>query len=146
MPVRLLCTFSCPDFRFTHFSRHIFLDTQTSTKISSTTHLTSSKIFQLNWHLQKSIYRLVLYINKFEKTKVADKLFLRPNKCNISAQVEAFVMFSSNYEHFLLMAHFNVGLDDSIIKDFCNLYNLKSLINRPTCCKTQLIRPAMTYS
>ena len=55
-------------------------------------------------------------------------------------------MFSSNYEHALLMAHFNVGLDDTIIKDFCNLYNLKSLINKPTCCKTQLIRPAMTYS
>ena len=42
------------------------------------------------------------------------------------------IYFSFNYENFLLIGEFNVGLDDTAMKDFCNLYNLRSLIDKPT--------------
>ena len=50
---------------------------------------------------------------------------------------------SSKYEDFFLMGNFIVGLDDAVMKDFCNLYILNSLINKPTCNKTRLTHPAL---
>ena len=38
----------------------------------------------------------------------------------------------SNYENILLMGDFNAGLDNAILKDFCNLYNLTNLIKKAT--------------
>ena len=38
-------------------------------------------------------------------------------------------LFSSNYENVLLMGDFNAGLDNAVLKDFCNLYDLTNLIN-----------------
>ena len=56
-----------------------------------------------------------------------------PNKHNISKHIEALSksidLFSSNYENVLLMGDFNAGLDNAVLKDFCNLYNLTNLIN-----------------
>ena len=37
------------------------------------------------------------------------------------------------------MGDSNVGLDSIVLKDFCNLYNLKSLINKPTCYKNPAV-------
>ena len=62
-----------------------------------------------------------------------------PNKHNISKHIEALSksidLFSSDYENILLMGDFNAGLDNAVLKDFCNLYNLTSLINRAICYK-----------
>ena len=62
-----------------------------------------------------------------------------PNKHNISKHIEALSksidLFSSNYENVLLMGDFNAGLDNAVLKDFCNLYNLTNLINKATCYK-----------
>ena len=33
------------------------------------------------------------------------------------------------------MGDFNAGLDNAVLKDFCNLYNLTNLINKATCYK-----------
>ena len=33
------------------------------------------------------------------------------------------------------MGDFNAGLDNAVLKDFCNLFNLTSLINEATCYK-----------
>ena len=33
------------------------------------------------------------------------------------------------------MGDFNAGLDNAVLKEFCNLYNLTSLINKATCYK-----------
>ena len=59
-----------------------------------------------------------------------------PNKHNISKHIEALSksidLFSSNYENILLMGNFNAGLDNAVLKDFCNVYNLTSLINKAT--------------
>ena len=62
-----------------------------------------------------------------------------PNKHNISKHFEVLSksidLFSSNYENIFLMGDFNAGLDNAVLKDFCNLYNLTSLINKATCYK-----------
>ena len=49
--------------------------------------------------------------------------------------VFAYDLFSSNYENVLLMGDFNAGLDNAVLKDFCNLHNLTNLINKATCYK-----------
>ena len=51
-----------------------------------------------------------------------------PNKHNISKHIEALSksidLFSYYYENVLLTGDFNAGLDNAVLKDFCNLYNL----------------------
>ena len=49
--------------------------------------------------------------------------------------VFAYDLFSSNYEYVLLMGDFNAGLDNAVLKDFCNLHNLTNLINKAAYCK-----------
>ena len=44
-------------------------------------------------------------------------------------------LYSSTYENFIFLGHFNAGMGHSALKDFCNLCSLTSLINRPTCWK-----------
>ena len=41
-------------------------------------------------------------------------------------------LYSSTYENFIFLGGFNAGMKNSVLKDFCNLYSLTSLINRPT--------------
>ena len=36
----------------------------------------------------------------------------------------------------MMMGDFNAGLDNVVLKVFCNLYNLKSLVNKATCYKS----------
>ena len=42
--------------------------------------------------------------------------------------------YPSTYENFIFL-DFNGGMEHSALKDFCNLYSLTDLINRPTCWK-----------
>ena len=57
-----------------------------------------------------------------------------PNKHIISKHIKGLSksidLFSSNYEKVLLMGDFNAGLDNAVLKDFCNLRNLTNLINK----------------
>ena len=39
------------------------------------------------------------------------------------------------YEHFLLIGDFNADIKDHAMSEFCEMYNLKNLINEPTCYK-----------
>ena len=61
------------------------------------------------------------------------------NKHSISKDIETLSesinLFSANYENVLLMGDFNVGLDNAVLKDFCNIYNQTNLINKATCYK-----------
>ena len=45
----------------------------------------------------------------------------------------------------LLMGDFNADLDNAVLKDFCNLYNVTSLINKASYYKTPNIHPALTF-
>ena len=42
---------------------------------------------------------------------------------------------SSKYERFAFVGDFNLGIENEAMKDFCNLYRITSLNNRPTCYK-----------
>ena len=43
--------------------------------------------------------------------------------------------YNSEYDNFVFMGDFNVNVNESFIKEFCDLNGLKSLINEPTCLK-----------
>ena len=49
-----------------------------------------------------------------------------------------------NYKNIFLMGDFTSDMDNVDLKDFCNLYNLKSLTKVPTCFKNAAI-PTCTY-
>ena len=53
-------------------------------------------------------------------------------------------LYSSTYENFLFLGDFNAGMEHSVLKDFCNLHSLTSLINRPTVGKIPQSRLALT--
>ena len=44
-------------------------------------------------------------------------------------------IYSSQYEHFIVMEDFNVEVENRDMEEFCKNYNLKSLIRVPTCYK-----------
>ena len=62
-----------------------------------------------------------------------------PNKNNIKNDLEiiskALDAFSTKYENIILLRDLNVCVDDETMRNFCNSYNLKSLIKQPACIK-----------
>ena len=47
----------------------------------------------------------------------------------------AFDIHLHNYDHILLIGDFNLEINERPMHDFCNVYNLESLSNTPTCFK-----------
>ena len=43
--------------------------------------------------------------------------------------------FSRDYDNFIILGDFNSEPSESELQDFCNLYNMKNLVNEPTCYK-----------
>ena len=62
-----------------------------------------------------------------------------PQKNNISKNTEIWSknldLYSSQYENNIIIRDFNVGVNDPHMSDFCNAYNLSSLIKEPACYK-----------
>ena len=62
-----------------------------------------------------------------------------PNKNNLKNHLKiiskALDAFSTKYENIILLGDFNVCVDDETMRNFCNSYNLSSLIKQPTCFK-----------
>ena len=62
-----------------------------------------------------------------------------PHRNKISAHLDrlskSLDVFYSNYDKLLLLGDFNVRVDENHMKSFCENYDLKSLIKRPTCYK-----------
>ena len=62
-----------------------------------------------------------------------------PNKSMASPHMDVLGknmdLYSSTYEESMFLGDFNAGMEHSALKDFCNLYSLTSLINKPTCWK-----------
>ena len=62
-----------------------------------------------------------------------------PDKGNINNHLAALSksldIYSSEFDHVIVLGDFNVGIDNNEMKDFCLNYNLKSLICVPTCYK-----------
>ena len=55
-----------------------------------------------------------------------------PNKDQISHHLDCLNRISNNTNNFVFIGDFNVNVNESSIKEFCNLNGLKSLINEPT--------------
>ena len=50
----------------------------------------------------------------------------------LSASLNSYLI---HYENVLFMGDFNIEPDDDVIKEFCTSYNLKNVLNEPTCYK-----------
>ena len=57
-------------------------------------------------------------------------------KNHLSALNVILDIYSSQYEHFIVMGDFNVEVENRDMEEFCKNYNLKSLIPVPTCYKS----------
>ena len=94
-----------------------------------------SKLLSIN----KNIEGFFVEINLRNKKKWLLSCSYNPTKMQISNH---FVELSKNtdlyltkYDQLLFLGDFNVGVEDSSVKNFCSSYNLTSMINRPTCYK-----------
>ena len=62
-----------------------------------------------------------------------------PEKGNIKNHLRALStsldIYSTHFDHFIVLGDFNVAIDNIDMKEFCQMYNLKSLIRVPTCFK-----------
>ena len=98
--------------------------TYISTKLLSIEPILSECFFvELNLHNRKwltSCYYILHKINIFKHIEILSK--------NLD-------LYSSQYENNIIIGDFNVGVSDPHMTDFCNTYNLSSLIKEPTCYK-----------
>ena len=62
-----------------------------------------------------------------------------PHKSLINKHLESismqFDVLHKKYEHFVIIGDFNSEINEDAMNEFCCIYNLKSLINKPTCFK-----------
>ena len=62
-----------------------------------------------------------------------------PNKATTERHIEALSksidLHSSLYDNFIFLGDFNATIKETPVKDFCDFYNLRNLINVPTCFK-----------
>ena len=62
-----------------------------------------------------------------------------PNKATTERHIEALSksidLHSSLYDNFIFLGDFNATIKETSVKDFCDFYHLRSLINVPTCFK-----------
>ena len=56
-------------------------------------------------------------------------------KNHLSALSVSLEIYSSQYEHFIVLEDFNVEVENGNIEEFCKNYNFKKLIRVPTCYK-----------
>ena len=63
----------------------------------------------------------------------------RTFKNNISKHIKVLNknlgLYSSQYENNIIIGHFSGDVSDPHMNDFCNAYNLSSLVKEPTCHK-----------
>ena len=79
-----------------------------------------------------------LYVKvKLRKQKWLISCSYNPNKSMIIQHMEALGknidLYSSTYKNLIFLGNSNAGIKHSALKDFCNLYSLTSLINKPAC-------------
>ena len=53
-------------------------------------------------------------------------------------------LLSTNYDNILLLGDFNAEVENNFLKEFCDLYGMKSLIRIPACYKTRQIQHVLT--
>ena len=60
-----------------------------------------------------------------------------PNKKNIVKFLKEIVLdfYMPKYDNFILLGDFNSEMSENAMREFCDTYNLKKLVNEPTCFK-----------
>ena len=80
-----------------------------------------------------------LCIDKPSESKWLLYCSYNPNKNSILGHLnilhKGLALFSSKYEIFIVSDDFNVGMDNGDMSVFCETYDLKSIIKKPTCFK-----------
>ena len=86
----------------------------------------------------KPIEGLYIELN-FHKRKWLLSCSYNPNKNNIMNHLDALQrnldLYSSKYEHVILLGNFNVETKESCMQSFLQLYGLRNLISEPNCYK-----------
>ena len=86
---------------------------------------------------------------KFQKKKWLLYCSYNPNKNAVKSDLEnlhkGVALYSSKYEHFIILGDFNVGMDNSNLPVFCDTNDLKCLIKEPTTIKILKIYPARSH-
>ena len=94
-----------------------------------------SKLLSIN----KNIEGFFVEINLRNKKKWLLSCSYNPTEMQISNHLAELSknnnLYLTKYDQLLLLGDFNAGVEDSSVKIFCSSYNLKSMINRPTCYK-----------
>ena len=97
---------------------------------------------------EKLFCRSVFHRTEFEKKKwvlcSSYNLHVIHNFGRLSSIGKNLGLLLGNYKNIFLMGDFTCDMDNVDLKDFCNLYNLKSLIKVPTCFKNAT-NPTRTY-
>ena len=89
--------------------------------------------------MNKNIEGFFVKINLRNKKKWLLSSSYNPTKMQISdhpAELSKNTdLYLTKYDQLLFLGDFNAGVEDSSVKIFCSNYNLRSMINRPTCYK-----------
>ena len=76
---------------------------------------------------------------KIRKRKQLFCCSYNPNKNNKSKHLHCFSKgldtYINQYDNIMLLGYLNVESSDPVLNDFCNVYNLFSLVKEPTCFK-----------
>ena len=87
---------------------------------------------------EKAIESLFIELN-LQNTKILMNCSYNPHKSEIKKHLTALRnslhLHSLNCENILILVDFNVEIEDTNMKSFCENYNLKSLIKQPICYK-----------
>ena len=106
----------------------IYIKEGVPAKEVSTSSLTSKeieiKVIEINLHKIKW-----LLIGIYRPPSQSEKFFFE----EISKNMEHYF---TNYENFLVVGDFNLGEENSILKDFMNSWNLENVLKKPTCFKS----------
>ena len=60
---------------------------------------------------------------------------IRMLKSHLETLHKCLALYSSKYENLIVLGDFNIGMDNNDMTVFCTTYDLKSLIEEPTCYK-----------
>ena len=101
-------------------------------------HIPSRKIVS---NICSDIEAIIIEIN-LKKSKWVFICTYCPHKSMIENHMEIISMqlneYQNKYDNFVIMGDLNSEIGEDAMKDFCSIYNFKSLINTPTCFKNPL--------
>ena len=94
----------------------------------------STEAFFIELNLRRKILLLCCTYNPHRN-------FISVHVSNIGKKLD---LFSANHDRIFLIGDFNAKFHKQFLKEFCDFYNLKTLIKDPTCFKNPVNRHVLT--